>query len=109
MKRFAVFVLLCCATIGAAAQIRVPGLPPIKDLPLPNIDKMLRGGSPITTTLKDTRVEVPFLDRLDVKFGDLATQRNDRGTFMLTPGHWAMDLQSFCFHAGTRGPARTDG
>lgn len=109
MKRFVVVVLICCATIGAAAQIRVPGLPQVKDLPLPNIDKFLRGGSPISTTLKDARGEVPFLDHLDVQFGDLATLRNSRGTFTLKPGHWAMDLQSFCFRAGTRGPQRTDG
>ena len=98
-----------CATATLAAQIRVPPLPMPRDLPLPGIDRLLQGDSPISTTLKDARVEVPFLDRLDVKFGDLAALRNNRGTFTLTPGHWAMDLQSFCFHAGTRGPQRTDG
>jgi len=110
MKRFAVIILVCCATIGATAQIRVPGLPQVKGLPLPNIDKILHGGgSPISTTLRDARVEVPILDRLDVKFGDLATLRNNQGGFTLKPGHWTMDLQSFCFRAGTRGPTRTDG
>lgn len=109
MRRFVVLLLICCASVSAAAQLRVPRIPLPKDLPLPNIDAMLRGGSPISTTLKDARVEVPFLDRLEVKFGDLGSLRTDRGVFALQPGHWAADLQSFCYRAGTRGPTRTDG
>jgi hypothetical protein len=108
--RFLSGVLLAvCASVTAVAQIRVPNIPLPRDLPLPNIDRLLRGDSPITTSLKDAYVEVPFLDRHDVKFGDLATLRNSRGTFTLQPGHWAMDLQSFCFRPGTRGPQPTDG
>ena len=98
-----------CAAATLAAQVRVPPIPTPLDLPLPGIDRVLRGDSPISTTLKDARRDVPILDRMEVTFGDLATLRNSRGTFTLRPGHWAMDLQSFCFHAGTRGPQRTDG
>lgn len=109
MRRIVVTLLLSCATISVAAQIRVPRIPLPKDLPLPGIDKILHGSSPISTTLHDARVEVPFLDRMQVTFGNLASLRTDQSTFTLTPGHWAMDLQTFCFHAGTRGPQRTDG
>jgi hypothetical protein len=109
MRRFVVTVLLSCTTITLAAQFRIPRVPLPKDLPLPNIDRVLHGSSPISTTLKDAHVEVPFLDRMEVRFGDLASLRNERGTFTLQPGHWATDLQSFCYRAGTRGPQRTDG
>src|SRR5262245_24267937 len=109
MRLPACLFALICATAMISGQIRVPNIPVPKDLPLPNIDRFLRGGSPISTTLKDARGEVPFLDKLDAKVGDLATLRNSRGTFTLKPGHWAMELQSFCFRPGTRGPQRTDG
>jgi hypothetical protein len=109
MKTAATALLALCATIAVAAQVRVPNIPIPRDLPLPNIDRLLRGGSPITTSIADAYVDVPFLDRHDVTFGDLATLRNARGTFTLQPGRWAMDLQSFCFRPGTRGPQPTDG
>ena len=109
MRAFVSLGLALCAVMTVAAQIRVPRVPLPRDLPLPNIDRLLRGESPVSTTLKDARVEVPWLDRLDIKFGDLATLRNQRGGFALKPGHWTIDLQSFCFRAGTRGPQPTDG
>jgi hypothetical protein len=109
MKPVVTALLAVCVSITVAAQIRVPKIPLPRDLPLPNIDRFLRGESPISTSLRDARVEVPFLDRLDVKFGDLSTLRNDRGSFTVTPGRWTADLHSFCFRPGTRGPRPTDG
>lgn len=110
MKAFALTLFAVCATLTLAAQIRIPtNIPLPKELPLPGIDRLLHGASPISTTLKDARVEVPFLDSLDVKFANLGTLRGQGGAFALTPGHWTADLQSFCFHAGTRGPQRSDG
>ena len=108
--RSAVAVLLALvAAIGVSAQIRVPKLPTARDLPLPGLDRLLRGEPPVTTSIADARVDVPFLDRLEVKFGDLGTLRNGRGGFTLRPGNWQADLQSFCFRPGTRGPQPTDG
>jgi hypothetical protein len=109
MKVLSASILAVLATFTLTAQVRVPRVPLPKNLPLPGIDRLLNGESPISTTLKDARVEVPFLDGMDVKFGNLGTLRNQAGAFTLTPGHWAADLQTFCFHAGTRGPQRTDG
>ena len=102
-------VLALCATLTVAAQVRVPNIPLPRDLPLPGIDRWLRGESPITTSIKDTRIEVPFIDDMEMKFGNLAELRNQRGTFTLKPGDWTMDVQSFCFRPGTRGPQPTDG
>jgi hypothetical protein len=109
MRLLVTFFLAAVATITAVAQVRVPNIPLPRDLPLPGIDRLLRGESPVSTSLRDARREVPFLDQLDVKFGDLATLRNQRGAFALKPGHWTLDLQSFCFRPGTRAPQRTDG
>lgn len=109
MKAFAATLAAVGATVALSAQIRVPNLPTPRDLPLPGIDRLLRGGPPISTTLKDARGEVPFLDTLNPTFGNLGSLRNNSGSYTLKPGAWAMDLQSFCFRPGTRGPRRTDG
>lgn len=109
MKALTALILTLCASITLVAQIRVPKLPTARDLPLPGIDRLLRGGSPVSTSLKDARMEAPWLDTLEMKFGDLGTLRNDRGSFTIKPGTWAADLQSFCFRPGTRGPQPTDG
>ena len=109
MRSAAAIVLACIAAAGVSAQIRVPKLPTARDLPLPGIDRLLRGEPPITTSIADARIDVPFLDRVEIRFGDLATLRNDRGGFTLIPGNWQTDVQSFCFRPGTRGPQPTDG
>ena len=59
--------------------------------------------------LLDARIEAPWLDTLEMKFGELGTLRNDHGSFTIRPGNWTADLQSFCFRPGTRGPQPTDG
>lgn len=109
MKVLSASIVAVLASVTLTGQIRVPHIPLPNDLPLPGLDRLLHGESPISTTLKDARVEVPFLDRMNVKFGSLGTLRNESGSFTLKPGHWTADLQTFCFHAGTRGPQRTDG
>jgi hypothetical protein len=109
MRVLSSLALVLCATITVAAQIKVPRLPVPRDLPLPNLDRLIRGESPITTSLKDARVEVPWLDTLRPKFADLRPLRNQRGAFALKSGHWTIDLHSFCARPGTRGPQPTDG
>jgi hypothetical protein len=109
MRSVAAVLLAGCAAITASAQIRVPKLPTPRDLPLPGIDRLLRGEAPITTSIADARVDVPFLDRVEARFGDLGTLRDGRGGFSLKRGNWQAELQSFCFRPGTRGPQPTDG
>jgi hypothetical protein len=107
MKIIASVALTLCTAATVVAQ--VPRVPVPRNLPLPRIDQWTRGEPPLTTSLKDARVEVPWLDRLAPRFADMASLRNTRGTFTLRTGHWAMDLQSFCLHPGTRGPQPADG
>lgn len=109
--RFRLTVLLaCCAVASLAAQLPIPrGLPVPRDLPLPSIDRWLGGGDLVSTSIADARVDVPWLDRLDARFASLAGRRRAGGDFALAPGHWTLDLQSFCLHPGTRGPQPTDG
>lgn len=109
MKALIAVLVSVVATISLTAQIRIPRLPSARDLPLPGIDRLLRGESPVTTSLRDARMDAPWLDGLEMKFGDLGTLQNDRGSFTVKPGNWTVDLQSFCFRPGTRGPQPTDG
>jgi hypothetical protein len=109
MKALTALFLILCVSITLVAQIKVPKFPTARDLPLPGLDRLLRGESPVSTSLTDARMEAPWLDSLDMKFGDLGTLRNNRGAFTVTPGNWATELHSFCFRPGTRGPRPTDG
>lgn len=109
MKTTACVALVLSATILAAAQIRVPSLPAPRNLPLPDIDRMLRGAPPLSTSLDNARRDVPFLDAHEPTFADMAPLGNARGTFTLRPGSWTIDLQSFCIRPGTRGPQPSDG
>lgn len=109
MRALSVALVAVCASVALAAQVRVPNIPVPRDLPLPNLGRLLRGGPPLTTSLKDARRDVPFLDAHERKFSSMAPLRNSRGTFTLRPGHWTIDLQSFCLRPGTRGPQPTDG
>lgn len=109
MKALTATIVALFTSVALVAQIRVPQVPIPKDLPLPSIDRLLRGESPITTSLKNARIEVPYLDRMEVKFADMRPLANNSGGFTLKPGHWTTDLDSFCLHPGTRGPQPTDG
>jgi hypothetical protein len=109
-RQLLVFALLAlCAASTLVAQFPVPRVPTARHIPVPNIDRWVRGEPPLSTSLKDARIEVPWLDTLRPRFSDLASLKNGGGTFTLRPGHWSMDLQSFCVHPGTRGPQPTDG
>lgn len=109
MRQLASLLLACSVSVTAVAQIRVPNIPLPRDLPLPNIDRLLRGEAPLSTSLNNVRRDVPFLDKLAPKFQSMAKLQTARGTFMLPPGHWTVDLDSFCVRPGTRGPQPTDG
>lgn len=97
--------VLLTATV-TMAQVRIPNLP---RLPLPGIDAWLHGEPALTTSIADAVVDVPWLDQLETRFQNLDTLRNARGRFDVRPGHWSIDVQSFCLFPGRRGPSPADG
>lgn len=66
----------------------------------------------ITTSLKDATYGDPSRDgfRPRVQEQPLASLRDASGTtFLLRPGWYTMQAQSYCLHAGTYGPGKGDG
>jgi len=70
----------------------------------------LRPRDPITTSLKDAVTEMPLLDGFEPrKVTPLSTLPRDSAGFLLHPGAFVMDAQSYCLHAGTYAPSQGDG
>jgi hypothetical protein len=77
-----------------------------------NLDGVLRGDPPITTSLPDARWAVDSLDNFtprEAKRSMLQLQRTPNGGFVLQPGYYEMHTQSYCLKAGTHGPGGGDG
>lgn len=78
----------------------------------PSLTTALEGKAPITTSLRDAIWGDPhedgFTPRESVR--SLTTlQRTPNGGFVLRPGYYRMQTQSYCLHAGTFGPGGGDG
>jgi hypothetical protein len=77
-----------------------------------NLDAVLNGDHPITTSLPDARWAVDSLDNFtprEAKRSMLTLQRTPNGGFVLQPGYYEMHTQSYCLKAGTHGPGGGDG
>jgi hypothetical protein len=77
-----------------------------------NLDAVLAGDPPITTSLPDARWAVDSLDNFtprEAKRSMLTLQRTPNGGFVLQPGFYEMHTQSYCLKAGTHGPGGGDG
>lgn len=110
MPRFLLILALCVAGASASAQFRNP----IKRLPglerLPGLGRFL-DNPPLTTSGLDAVLEAPPLDGFNpASFKRLIDQpRSAGGSFVLAPGAYAFDAESYCLHMGTRGPVSGDG
>jgi hypothetical protein len=77
-----------------------------------NLDAVLRGDPPITTSLPDARWAVDSLDNFtprEAKRSLMQLQRTPNGGFVLQPGYYELHDQSYCLKAGTHGPGGGDG
>ncbi|MCA1613137.1 MAG: hypothetical protein LC800_03065 [Acidobacteria bacterium] len=78
----------------------------------PGVGSLLEGKPPITTSLEDAKwadaSKDSFTPREAVR--SLATlQRTPNGGFVLQPGSYSLQSQSYCLKAGTHGPGGGDG
>jgi hypothetical protein len=77
-----------------------------------NVDAVLRGDPPITTSLPDARWAVDSLDNFTPREAVrslMQLQRTPNGGFVLQPGYYEFHDQSYCLKAGTHGPGGGDG
>ena len=96
--------------ITTAEQIRTPlgRVPAPKQLP--GIGRLLNS-PPLSTTTDDAWLQAPLLDGWSpASFEPLLSQpRAGDGEFVLRPGAYAFDAESYCLHIATRGPVTGDG
>lgn len=79
---------------------------------MPDVSGLLQGKPPITTSLQDAKWAVDSLDNFRPRetFRAIAQlQRTPNGGFVLQPGAYAYQSQSYCLKAGTHGPGGGDG
>ncbi|MDQ3805653.1 MAG: hypothetical protein M3416_17725 [Acidobacteriota bacterium] len=76
------------------------------------LNKLLEGKPPITTSLDDAKWGDPTKDSFTPREAGrslMTLQRTPNGGFVLQPGYYAMQTQSYCLKAGTHGPGGGDG
>ena len=110
--------LWAAAFTPAQAQFRIPGLklpdipgvkiPGLPELNIPGPETLFKEEEPVTTSIKDVRGEVPYLDAYAPKrFRPLSSlRRGPNGGWLLQPGLYSGDIRTYCLHAGTYGPTR---
>ncbi|HEV2799756.1 MAG TPA: hypothetical protein VGW12_04620 [Pyrinomonadaceae bacterium] len=110
----AVFTLLLFGGTFETAHAQLGGLGGLGDKlkkKTPGIS-LLEGKPPITTSLPDAKWGDASKDNFtprEAKRSLLTLQRTPNGGFVLQPGYYEMQTQSYCLKAGTHGPGGGDG
>ncbi len=84
----------------------------IKKIRIPSLGDITSGPKPVTTNIKDAIYGDASKDAFkpSEKLNTLPTlPRSAKGGFVLAPGFFQMNAQSYCLHAGTYGPGDGDG
>jgi hypothetical protein len=115
LKRSAVAAacaLLMIAACAGTSRAQLGGLGGIKDKLRKKTPNFLAGKPPITTSLPDARWGDSSKDGFTPREPErslMTLQRTPNGGFVLQPGFYRMQTQSYCLHAGTHGPGGGDG
>lgn len=112
-KFFAISVLFLFGASLASAQLGgLGGLGDKLKKKTPNLNSILEGKPPITTSLPDAKwgdaTKDGFTPREAAK-SLMTLQRTPNGGFVLQPGYYILQTQSYCLKAGTYGPGAGDG
>ena len=113
-RRLSLFVWLTCLIVvtASSASAQLGGLGGVTDKLKKKTPNLLGGKAPITTSLPDAKWGEPDKDGFTPResLRSLMTlQRTPNGGFVLQPGYYAMQTQSYCLKAGTHGPGGGDG
>jgi hypothetical protein len=104
-------VLGLAGASGALAQLGGIGSV-LRNVPSAPIGNALSGPQPVSTNIRDAIYGDPGKDGFTPRGQAVALTSLPRGSgggFVLRQGWYAMTAQSYCLHAGTRGPSRGDG
>ncbi|MCA1616697.1 MAG: hypothetical protein LC800_21920 [Acidobacteria bacterium] len=78
----------------------------------PGVGSLLEGKPPITTSLEDAKWADASKDSFtpgEAARSLMTLQRTPNGGFVLQPGSYSLQTQSYCLKAGTHGPGAGDG
>lgn len=104
--------LLLSAAAATSASAQLGGLGGLGDKLKKKTPNLLGGKEPITTSLPDAKwadaTKDGFTPREAVR-SLMTLQRTPNGGFVLQPGYYEMQTQSYCLKAGTHGPGGGDG
>src|SRR5215204_2371461 len=107
------FVLLVGHLMTVSAQLGgLGGLGDKLKKKLPDGSSILKGDPPITTSLPDAKWGDASKDGFTPREAErslMTLQRTPNGGFVLQPGYYSMQTQSYCLKAGTHGPGDGDG
>jgi hypothetical protein len=112
---FAVFALLLFAGTVEEARAQLGGLSGLGDKlkkKTPGIGSLLEGKPPITTSLPDAKWGDASKDNFtprEARRSLMTLQRTPNGGFVIQPGYYDMQTQSYCLKAGTHAPGGGDG
>jgi hypothetical protein len=109
LSAFALIALLLAST-NASAQLG--GLGGIGDKITKKVPNLLSGKPPITTSLPDAKWGDSSKDGFAPREPErslMTLQRTPNGGFVLQPGYYSIQDQSYCLKAGTHGPGGGDG
>jgi hypothetical protein len=108
-RLLAIMMFVAVSTAGAAQLGGIGGLGDKLRRKTPNI---LGDRAPITTSLSDARWGDASKDGFTPREAQrslMTLQRTPNGGFVLQPGYYSMQTQSYCLKAGTHGPGGGDG
>jgi hypothetical protein len=112
---FTMFTLLLFGGMAEQAHAQLGGLGGLGDKlkkKTPNVGSLLEGKPPITTSLPDAKWGDASKDGFTPREATrslMTLQRTPNGGFVLQPGFYQMQTQSYCLKAGTHGPGGGDG
>src|ERR687893_982574 len=109
--RLSLFVLIIAAT-AASASAQLGGLGGLGDKLKKKTPNLLGDKQPITTSLSDAKWADASKDAFTPREANrslMTLQRTPNGGFVLQPGYYSLQTQSYCLKAGTHGPGDGDG
>jgi hypothetical protein len=113
MKRiFVLFTLLFLFGSANSVSAQLGGLGGLGDKLKKKVPNVLEGKPPITTSLPDAKWGDSSKDGFTPREAGrslMTLQRTPNGGFVLQPGYYSMQTQSYCLKAGTHGPGGGDG
>ena len=100
-----VSLLAACAPSAAPSTVLEVASP---NLSLPTVNDLF-SVTPVSTTFADSYAERSPQASSNFFQDMLSAPRRDDGRFVLAPGWYVLEAESFCLQAGTHGPSQGDG